>query len=215
MNILFLGAPGCGKGTQSKIIVDKYQIPQISTGDLLRNEIKSETDLGLEIKDIISSGKFVNDGIVLKLVSKRLKQNDCDDGFILDGYPRNLAQAESLNKLFIDENLTLEFVFLIDVPAEILIKRCTGRLICNSCGFITNSFFENKNEKDKCPKCNDGIFLKREDDNEETVKKRLNVYQEQTAPIIKYYKEKDILHAIDGQKEPSEISGNIIKVLES
>ncbi len=215
MNILFLGAPGCGKGTQSKIIVEKCQIPQISTGDLLRNEIKSETDLGLQIKGIISSGKFVNDETVLKLVSKRLKQNDCKNGFILDGYPRNLVQAESLNKLFAEEGFTLEYVFLIDVPMEDLVQRCTGRLICNSCGFITNSFFENKNERDKCPKCDDGIFLKREDDNEETVRKRLSVYQEQTAPIIEYYKKKDILHAINGQKKPSEISENILRILQS
>ena len=168
MNILFLGAPGCGKGTQSKIIIEKYKIPQISTGDLLRNEIQSKTDLGLQIKDIISSGKFVSDEIVLKLVSKKLDQDDCGGGFILDGYPRNIAQAESLDKLFNNKDLTLEYVFLIDVPSEILIQRCIGRLICDSCGWITNSFFDDKNEKEKCSKCNQGILLKREDDNEET-----------------------------------------------
>jgi len=215
MNILFLGAPGCGKGTQSKIIIDKYKIPQISTGDLLRNEIKSETNLGLEIKDIISSGKFVSDEIVLKLVEKKLEQDDCKEGFILDGYPRNIVQAESLSTLFSNKNLILEYVFLIDVPMEILIQRCTGRLICNSCGHITNSFFDNKSENDKCPKCDEGIFLRREDDNEKTVTKRLGVYEEQTKPIIEYYMKKGILHTIDGQKKPLEISKNILEILES
>tara|TARA_B100000949_G_C14286731_1_gene454666 strand:- start:191 stop:838 length:648 start_codon:yes stop_codon:yes gene_type:complete len=213
MNILFLGAPGCGKGTQSKIIIEKYKIPQISTGDLLRNEIQSKTDLGLQIKDIISSGKFVSDEIVLKLVSKKLDQDDCRGGFILDGYPRNIAQAESLDKLFNDKDLTLEYVFLIDVPSEILIQRCVGRLICDSCGWITNSFFDDKNEKEKCSKCNQGILLKREDDNEETIKKRLEVYREQTAPIIQFYDKKNILCSIDGQKKPSEISEDISIIL--
>ena len=115
MNILFLGAPGCGKGTQSKIIIKKYNIPQISTGDLLREEIKKGSNLGNEIQEIMSSGKFVNDELVLSLVSKKLGQDECKNGFILDGYPRNIAQAKSLDKLFITKNILLEYVFLIDL----------------------------------------------------------------------------------------------------
>ena len=127
MNILFLGAPGCGKGTQSKLIIKEFGIPQISTGDLLREEIKGGSSLGKEIQDIMSTGKFVSDDLVLSLVSKKLGQDECKKGFILDGYPRNISQAKSLDELFITKNISLEYVFLIDVPFETLIERCTGR----------------------------------------------------------------------------------------
>ena len=127
MNILFLGAPGCGKGTQSKIIIKKFGIPQISTGDLLREEIKSGSSLGEELQQIMSSGKFVSDELVLSLVSKKIEQDECKKGFILDGYPRNLTQAKNLDSLFKNKNIRLEYVFLIDVSFDVLIERCTGR----------------------------------------------------------------------------------------
>ena len=214
MNILFLGAPGCGKGTQSKIIIKKYNIPQISTGDLLREEIKEGSNLGNEIQEIMSSGKFVNDELVLSLVSKKLGQDECKSGFILDGYPRNITQAKSLDKLFITKNISLEYVFLIDVPFETLIARCTGRVLCNSCDYIGNM---DKGEKidDSCPKCTDGKLYQREDDKEETVKKRLGVYQEQTAPIIDYYAKKNILHKFAGGNDPSSLSNKILQIINS
>jgi len=214
MNILFLGAPGCGKGTQSKIIIKKYNIPQISTGDLLREEIKGGSNLGNEIQEIMSSGKFVSDELVLSLVSKKLGQDECENGFILDGYPRNIAQAESLDKLFTSKNIELEYVFLIDVPSETLIARCTGRVLCNSCDYIGNM---DRGEKidDSCPKCNDGKLYQREDDKEETVKKRLDVYQEQTAPIIDYYAKKNILHKVMGGNDPSTLSNKILEIINS
>ena len=214
MNILFLGAPGCGKGTQSKIIIKKYNIPQISTGDLLREEIKEGSNLGNEIQEIMSSGKFVNDELVLSLVSKKLGQDECKNGFILDGYPRNITQAQSLDKLFISKNISLEYVFLIDVPSETLIARCTGRVLCNSCDYIGNM---DRGEKidDSCPKCTDGKLYQREDDKEETVKKRLDVYQEQTAPIIDYYAKKNILHKFAGGNDPSSLSNKILKIINS
>jgi len=214
MNILFLGAPGCGKGTQSKIVIKKYNIPQISTGDLLREEIKGGSNLGNEIQEIMSSGKFVSDELVLSLVSKKLGQDECKNGFILDGYPRNIAQAESLNKLFASKNIELEYVFLIDVPSETLIARCTGRVLCNSCDYIGNM---DRGEKidDSCPKCNDGKLYQREDDKEETVKKRLDVYQEQTAPIIDYYAKKNILHKVLGGNDPSALSNKIFQIINS
>jgi len=209
MNILFLGAPGCGKGTQSKILIKKHEIPQISTGDLLREEIKAGSNLGKELQEIMSSGKFVSDELVLSLVSKKIMQDECKNGFILDGYPRNISQAQSLDLLFIEKNIELEYVFLIDVPFDDLIKRCTGRLLCTTCDYIGNM---DKGEKvgDKCEK---GELYQREDDKEETVKKRLDVYQEQTAPIIEFYDKKNILHSINGQKEPSQISEEILKIL--
>jgi len=214
MNILFLGAPGCGKGTQSKIIIKKYNIPQISTGDLLREEIKEGSNLGNEIQEIMSSGKFVNDELVLSLVSKKLGQDECKSGFILDGYPRNITQAKSLDKLFITKNISLEYVFLIDVPFETLIARCTGRVLCNSCDYIGNM---DRGEKidDSCPKCTDGKLYQREDDKEETVKKRLDVYQEQTAPIIDYYAKKNILHKFVGGDNPSSLSNKILQIINS
>ena len=138
MNILFLGAPGCGKGTQSKILIKEYGIPQISTGDLLREEIKAGSNLGKELQEIMSSGKFVSDELVLSLVSKKIMQDECKSGFILDGYPRNISQAKSLDELFVEKNINLEYVFLIDVPFETLIKRCTGRLLCTTCDYIGN-----------------------------------------------------------------------------
>ena len=209
MNILFLGAPGCGKGTQSKILIKKHEIPQISTGDLLREEIKAGSNLGKELQEIMSSGKFVSDELVLSLVSKKIMQDECKNGFILDGYPRNISQAKSLDSLFIEKNIELEYVFLIDVPFDDLIKRCTGRLLCTTCDYIGNM---DKGEKvgDKWEK---GELYQREDDKEETVKKRLDVYQEQTAPIIEFYDKKNILHSINGQKEPSQISEEILKIL--
>ncbi len=211
MNILFLGAPGCGKGTQSKILIEKHGIPQISTGDLLREEIKAGSNLGKELQDIMSSGKFVSDELVLSLVSKKIMQDECKKGFILDGYPRNISQAKSLDSLFLEKNIKLEYVFLIDVPFDNLIKRCTGRLLCTTCDYIGNM---DKGEK-VGDKCENGKLYQREDDKEETVKKRLDVYQEQTAPIIEFYDKKNILHTISGQKEPSQISEEILKILTS
>ena len=212
MNILFLGAPGCGKGTQSKIIIKEFGIPQISTGDLLREEIKGGSSLGKEIQDIMSTGKFVSDDLVLSLVSKKLGQDECKGGFILDGYPRNISQAKSLDELFVAKNISLEYVFLIDVPFETLIERCTGRLLCNSCGYIGNTD-RGENIDSACPKCDTGKLYQREDDKEETVKNRLDVYQEQTAPIIEFYQKKNILHKLIGGNDPTLLSGKILEII--
>ena len=158
MNILFLGAPGSGKGTQSKNIEEIFNIPQISTGDLLRAETASESKMGQELKNIMSSGKFVSDDIVLKLVSKKITSNDCKNGFILDGFPRNLSQASSLDSLLGGLELSIEYVFLIDVPVDLIIKRCVGRITCNTCGKIENEYFSDFREGDKC---GEGVFVKR------------------------------------------------------
>ncbi|MBH44808.1 MAG: adenylate kinase [Gammaproteobacteria bacterium] len=211
MNILFLGAPGCGKGTQSKMLIKEYGIPQISTGDLLRSEISSKSELGNQLKDIISQGKFVNDEIVLELVSKKINSPECKKGFILDGFPRNLSQAKSLDKLLNTINIQIKYVFFIDVPSELLIKRCVGRITCDTCGRIENEYFSDFKEGDKC---GDGVFVKRADDNEKTVTNRLKVYTEQTEPIIDYYKEKNILHTIIGGEGPAtELTNQIFDIL--
>ncbi|MEL0280178.1 MAG: adenylate kinase [Gammaproteobacteria bacterium] len=214
MNILFLGAPGSGKGTQSKNIEKAFDIPQISTGDLLRAETASGSELGEELKKIMSSGKFVSDDLVLELVSKKISSDDCKNGFILDGFPRNLSQATSLDDLLQKLNLSIEYVFLIDVPTDLIIKRCVGRITCNICGKIENEFFSDYKEGYKCEK--GGVFTKRADDNEETVTNRLNVYSEQTEPIIDFYKEKGILHRIVGGEDgPERLTDEITSILKS
>ena len=204
MKILFLGAPGCGKGTQSKKIIKKYNIPQISTGDLLREEIKSGSAIGEEIKNIMSTGQFVNDDLVVSLVSKKIDSQECGNGFILDGFPRNISQANNLDRMFEEKNLCLDHVILIDVPDEDLVARCTGRLLCDTCDYIGNT---DKGEKvgDKCPVA-EGTLYQRDDDKEETVRNRLKVYHEQTSPIIDFYEKKGILKKFVGGNDPDALA---------
>jgi adenylate kinase len=211
MKILFLGAPGCGKGTQSKKIIKKYNIPQISTGDLLREEIKSGSEIGEEIKNIMSTGQFVNDDLVVSLVSKKIDSPECENGFILDGFPRNISQANNLDRMFEEKNLCLDHVILIDVPDEDLVARCTGRLLCDTCDYIGNT---DKGEKvgDKCPVA-EGTLYQRDDDKEETVRNRLKVYHEQTSPIINFYEKKGILKKFVGGNDPDALASKIEAVL--
>jgi len=211
MKILFLGAPGCGKGTQSKKIIKKYNIPQISTGDLLREEIKSGSEIGEEIKSIMSTGQFVSDDLVVSLVSKKIDSPECENGFILDGFPRNISQANNLDRMFEEKNLCLDHVILIDVPEEDLVARCTGRLLCDTCDYIGNT---DKGEKvgDKCPVA-EGTLYQRDDDKEETVRNRLRVYHEQTSPIIDFYEKKGILKKFVGGNDPDALASKIEAVL--
>jgi adenylate kinase len=197
MRLVLLGAPGAGKGTQAKKIIEKYPMPQISTGDLLRAAVAAGTALGKEAKAVMDKGELVPDSVVLGMVEERLKQDDCKSGYILDGFPRNTRQAEALDAMLGKLNMALTAALSVDVPFENLMKRLTGRRTCKACGQMYNVFFNAPKKEGACDKCGGQLF-QRDDDKEETIKKRLDVYNAQTAPLIDYYGKKGILKSVDG-----------------
>jgi adenylate kinase len=197
MRIVLLGAPGAGKGTQAKILIEKYGMPQISTGDLLRAAVAAGTALGKEAKSYMDKGELVPDSVVLGMVEERLKQDDCKKGYILDGFPRNTAQAEALDKMLAALNMSLTAALSVDVPFEDLMKRLTGRRTCKGCGQMYNIFFKAPAKEGVCDKCSGELF-QRDDDKEATIKKRLEVYTAQTEPLIGYYKSKGIVKTVSG-----------------
>ncbi|MEN2994198.1 MAG: adenylate kinase [Thermodesulfovibrio sp.] len=213
MRLVFLGAPGAGKGTQAKRLVEKYGIPQISTGDLLRAAVAAETPLGKEAKAYMDRGELVPDSVVLEMVKERLSQEDCKKGFILDGFPRNVAQAEALDKMLSEMNMPLDLVLNLDVPFDDLMKRLTGRRTCKSCGQMYNIYYSPSKVEGKCDKCGGELF-QRDDDKEETIRKRLEVYRAQTEPLIDYYSKKAILKSVSGTGNIDEIFNSICTILE-
>ena len=210
--VVLLGAPGAGKGTQAKMLIDKYKIPQISTGDILRKAVADGTPLGKEAKVIMDQGGLVSDKIVLGLVEERLKQPDCKNGFILDGFPRNTVQAESLDKMLAGMNLPLTVALNIDVDLNDLLKRLTGRRTCKNCGQMYNIYFSPPKKEGVCDKCGGPLF-QRDDDREETIKKRLDVYQKQTAPLIDYYSRKNIMKTVMGVGSIEEIFKKAVEAI--
>lgn len=208
MRLVLLGAPGAGKGTQAKKLIDKYGIPQISTGDLLRAAVKEGTALGKEAKGFMDKGELVPDSVVLGMVQERLNQSDCKKGYILDGFPRNTKQAEALDVMLNKMNMALTAAVSVDVPTDDLMKRLTGRRTCKSCGQMYNVYFNPSKKADKCDKCG-GELYQRDDDKEETIKKRLEVYGAQTAPLFDYYKKKGILKSIEGTGDIEAIFKNL------
>jgi len=212
MRIVLLGAPGAGKGTQAKKLVDKYGIPQISTGDILRKAVADGTPLGKEAKAYMDKGELVPDSVVIGLVKERLSQDDCKKGFILDGFPRNTAQAEVLDKVLEEAGIPLQVALSVDVDMDILMKRLTGRRTCRQCGQMYNIYFSPSQKEGVCDKCG-GELYQRDDDKEETIRKRLEVYEAQTAPLIEYYKNKGILKSVEGTGEIDEIFAKICSIL--
>jgi adenylate kinase len=212
MRLVLLGAPGAGKGTQAKKLIEKYGIPQISTGDILRKAVADGTPLGKEAKVIMDKGELVPDKIVLGLVEERVKQADCKKGFILDGFPRNTAQAEALDKLLNNMGMPLDSALSVDVPKEDLMKRLTGRRTCKKCQQMYNVYYSPPKKDAICDKCGGELF-QRDDDKEETIKKRLDVYDAQTAPLIDYYKKKGILKSVMGVGSIDEIFNKVCTVL--
>lgn len=213
MNIVFLGPPGAGKGTQAKILIERYGIPQISTGDMLREHRAKGTELGKKAQEYMDKGQLVPDEIILGMVKERLSQADCEKGFILDGFPRTVAQAEALDKLLLDMGKKLDFALALIVPDDLLVERLTGRRTCKNCGMMYHIKYKPSKVEGKCDFCG-GELYQRPDDNEETVRNRLKVYHEQTAPLIEYYRNKGILREIDGSKSIEEITQQIISILE-
>ena len=213
MRIVLLGAPGSGKGTQSKLLVEKYKIPQISTGDLLRAAVAAGTELGKKAKAVMDAGQLVSDDIVLGMIQERLTKPDSKGGFILDGFPRNIPQAQALDALLARMGQPLQLALLVDVDNEVLIKRLTGRRTCGSCGQMYNVYFSPPKVAGKCDKCG-GALQHRSDDNEATIRSRLQVYEGQTAPLISYYKAQGKLRTVRGTGNISDIFKNVTDIIE-
>lgn len=212
MNLILLGAPGSGKGTQAKFLVQKYSIPQISTGDILREEVKSGTVLGLKAKEYMDKGRLVPDGVVVGMVEERVKKGDCTAGFILDGFPRTVAQADALEGTLQRMKKALSRVILVNVDEDELVKRLTGRRVCEKCGAGYHVIFDPPKQEGVCDKCQ-GKLYQRDDDKESTIRNRLKVYNNQTAPLIEYYQKKQLLSMVDGMGSIEEIFGRISKAL--
>jgi adenylate kinase len=204
MRIVFLGAPGSGKGTQAQKLMADYGLQQISTGDLLRAAVASGSELGQRAKAAMDAGELVTDDIVLGIIAERLAQDDCANGFILDGYPRNLQQARDLEPVLADIGQSLDAAVLLDVDMDILLKRLTGRRTCSKTGKLLNIYFSSQEEIDAVTAAG-GELVQRADDNENTIGKRLNVYREKTAPLIDFYREAGLLKTLAGEGDIEEI----------
>jgi adenylate kinase len=213
MRIVLLGAPGSGKGTQAKLMVERYRIPQISTGDLLRAAVSTGTPLGQQAKAAMDSGQLVPDEIVLGMIRERLALPDADAGFILDGFPRNLSQAESLDRMLAEMGRPLDGVLLIDVDFDILMQRLSGRLTCESCGAVFNSYTKPPRHDGVCDMCG-GNLHHRADDNEETISNRLRVYEAQTKPLVGYYQSREALEVVEGEGEIPDIFESVVRSAE-
>ncbi len=214
MRLVLLGAPGAGKGTQAKKLIEKYGIPQISTGDILRKAVADGTPLGKEAKSYMDSGGLVPDSVVIGLVKERIAQDDCKKGYILDGFPRTTPQAEALDAVLAEMNSPLDTALSVDVDPEILMKRLTGRRTCKGCQQMYNLHFNPPRKEGVCDKCGGELF-QRDDDKEDTIKNRLEVYEKSTAPLIDYYGKKNILKSVEGMGSVDDIFNKVCSILEA
>lgn len=212
MKIIMLGAPGAGKGTQAKKIADRYQIPHISTGDIFRANIKNGTELGLKAKAYMDAGNLVPDSLTLELVVDRLTQDDCKNGYVFDGFPRTIPQAEALDGALAAKGEKVDFAIDIEVPDENIVGRMSGRRACLQCGATYHITFAAPKTENVCDRCGAALVL-RDDDKPETVLKRLGVYHQQTQPLIDFYQNKGCLVEVDGTKDVEEVFCEILNVL--
>ena len=213
MKIIMLGAPGAGKGTQAKKIAAKYEIPHISTGDIFRANIKNGTELGKKAKTYMDQGLLVPDELVVDLVVDRVNQDDCTKGYVLDGFPRTIPQAEALDAALEKMGQKIDYAIDVDVPDENIINRMSGRRACVDCGATYHIVYAPTKKENICDNCGGGLIL-RDDDKPETVKKRLDVYHEQTQPLIDYYTKAGVLRTVDGTIDIDEVFAAIVKILE-
>ena len=214
MRLLLIGPPGGGKGTQAKFLIDHFSIPQISTGDMLRENIRNKTSLGKEAQKFMNKGKLVPDSVILDMMKKRLAEQDCNNGYILDGFPRTISQAEGLDILLKNLNQKLDHVMVMDVPDNLIITRLSNRRSCKKCGQVYNLLFEPPNNAGKCNNCNKELYL-RSDDNPATIQQRLNVYHKQTEPVIKYFSDQGLTKIIDSKGTIDEIRLEILQIISS
>ena len=212
MKIIMLGAPGAGKGTQAIKIAEKYGIPHISTGDIFRANIKNGTELGRKAKEYMDKGALVPDELTCDLVVDRIHQDDCANGFVLDGFPRTIPQAEALDAALQKDNETMDFAIDIEVPDDNIVKRMGGRRACVNCGATYHVVSAPPKVEGVCDHCGGNLTI-REDDKPETVQKRLTVYHDQTQPLIDYYRKAGILHSVDGTQSLDDVFSEIVKVL--
>ena len=213
MNLILMGPPGAGKGTQSQRIEKSHGIVQLSTGDMLRAEVASGSDLGKEAKDVMESGGLVSDELIIAMISSRIDQDDCKKGFILDGIPRTTPQAEALDAMLTEKGLMIEHVIEMKVDDEAMVKRITGRFTCAECGAGYHDEFQKPKKEGVCDQCGGSEFTRRADDNAETVRARLQAYHEQTAPILSYYKEKGTVKSVEGMAGIDEVTEQLNAVL--
>ncbi|MEZ5498519.1 MAG: adenylate kinase [Steroidobacteraceae bacterium] len=214
MHIVLLGPPGSGKGTQSQLLIERFGVPQISTGDLLRSAVARRTPVGLKAEAIMAEGKLVDDATILALVRDRLAEPDAARGFILDGFPRNIVQAEALNGLLAEIGKPIDAVLLFEVDSEQLIRRLSGRRSCATCGRVFNIHFAPPGTPPHCERCNDRPeLITRPDDNEQTVRRRLSVYDTQTRPLVDYYAARGLLRRIDADAAVETVTSRVLSAI--
>lgn len=213
MNLILLGAPGAGKGTQAKRLQDTYDIIQLSTGDMLRAEVASGSEMGRKAKAVMDAGQLVPDELIIGLIGKRIDQADCKKGFILDGFPRTVPQAEALDRLLTEKKLRIDFVIDIRTDDEAMVERITGRFTCAKCGAGYHEKFQRPKVDGVCDKCGGKEFSRRADDNAETVRARLKAYHKQTEPIFAYYRKKGVGEVVDGMAPIDEVTRQLKEVI--
>ena len=213
MKIVMLGAPGAGKGTQADLICEKYAIPHISTGDIFRANIKNGTELGTRAKAYMDKGELVPDTLTVEILLDRVANDDCKNGYVLDGFPRTIPQAEVLENELTALGDQIDFAIDVDVPDEDIVVRMSGRCSCPDCGAVYHEVYNKPAKAGICDKCG-AALVQRADDAEETVRNRLKVYHDQTAPLIAFYNERDVLHSVDGTQDMEKVTADIFAILE-
>ncbi len=214
MNLILLGPPGAGKGTQAKRLEDAYKIIQLSTGDMLRAEVSSGSELGAKAKEIMEAGGLAPDDVIIAMISGRIDHDDCVNGFILDGFPRTVPQAEALAEMLANKGMSIDHVVAIEVDPEAMVARITGRFTCSECGAGYHDDFQPTKVDGVCDTCGGTTFTRRADDNAETVRNRLSAYEEQTAPIIAFYRDKGALKTVDGMADIDVVTASLKEIID-